>query len=127
MESLSGPAWDGWDALNSQLEMINEDPVEISKMHFSFETEPVKESWYSTYQRQDRGDELVFYPTSNTAPFLLPYEMPYAAFQQAKPGKRDTDTSRDQSKASSPVRQLGGLAAAKKGRKSKFRFVQYGS
>ena len=65
---MSGPAWDGWDALNSQLELITEDPVEISKMHFSFETEPVKESWYSTYQRQDRGDELVFYPTSNTAP-----------------------------------------------------------
>jgi len=115
LESVTGPAWDGWDALNSQLELISDDPVEISKMHFSFESVPMKESWYSTYQRQDRGDELVFYPTSTTAPFLLPYEMPYNTFQSSKPGRRDTDTSRDQSKASSPVRQLGSLN--KKGRK----------
>jgi len=112
----SGPSWDGWEALNSQLELITEDPVEVSKMHFSFEAVPVQESWYSTYQRQDRGDELVFYPTSTTAPFLLPYEMPYNTFQSSKSGRRDTtDTSRDQSKASSPVRQLG--SAVKKGRK----------
>eukprot|EP00092_Neocalanus_flemingeri_P026768 GFUD01029020.1.p1 GENE.GFUD01029020.1~~GFUD01029020.1.p1 ORF type:complete len:1351 (-),score=455.67 GFUD01029020.1:27-4079(-) len=116
-ESVSGPAWDGWDALNAQLETITEDPVEISKMHFSFETEPVRESWYSTYQRQDRGDELVFYPTSTTAPFYLPYEMPYSTFLGTKPGKRDTDTSRDQSKASSPVRQLVGPAGKKGKRK----------
>lgn len=114
-ESESSCAWDGWDVLNDQLKMINEDPVEPSKMHFSFETEPVREGWYSTYQRQDRGDELVFYPTSTTAPFILPYELPYSAFLPNKPGKRDTDTSRDQSKASSPVRQLSG--PAKKGKR----------
>jgi len=111
----SGPAWDGWDALNAQLDTITDDPVEISGMHFSFETEPVRESWYSTYQRQDRGDELVFYPTSTTAPFILPYEMSYSTFLSSKPGKSHTDTSREQSKASSPVRQLGG--PAKKGKR----------
>jgi len=116
LDVASGPAWDGWEALNTQLELITEDPVEVSKMHFSFEAVPVQESWYSTYQRQDRGDELVFYPTSTTAPFLLPYEMPYNTFQSSKSGRRDTtDTSREQSKASSPVRQLGSIV--KKGRK----------
>jgi len=113
--SVSGSAWDGWEALNSQLELITEDPVEVAKMHFSFEAVPMQESWYSTYQRQDRGDELVFYPSSTTAPFLLPYEMPYNTFQVSKSGRRDTDTSRDQSKASSPVRQLGSVV--RKGRK----------
>jgi len=115
LDSVSGPAWDGWEALNSQLELITEDPVEVGKMHFSFEAVPKQESWYSTYQRQDRGDELVFYPSSTTAPFLLPYEMPYNTFQASKSSRRDTDTSRDQSKASSPVRQLGSIA--RKGRK----------
>jgi len=115
LESASGPTWDGWEALNSQLELITEDPVEVGKMHFSFEAVPIKESWYNTYQRQDRGDELIFYPSSTTAPFLLPYELPYNTFQPCKSGRRDTDTSRDQSKASSPVRQLGSLA--RKGRK----------
>ena len=114
--SVSGSAWDGWEALNSQLELITEDPVEVAKMHFSFEAVPMQESWYSTYQRQDRGDELVFYPSSTTAPFLLPFEMPYNTFQVSKSGRRDTDTSRDQSKASSPVRQLGSVV--RKGRKS---------
>jgi len=113
--SVGGPAWDGWDALNSQLEIINEDPVEINKLHFSFEAVPVKESWYSTYQRQDRGDEIIYYPSSTGAPFQLPYEMPYVTFQPPKYGRRDTDTSRDHSKASSPVRQLGSFT--KKGRK----------
>jgi len=115
LDSVSGPAWDGWESLNSQLELITEDPVEVAKMHFSFEAVPMQESWYSTYQRQDRGDELVFYPSSTTAPFLLPYEMPYNTFQASKSSRRDTDTSRDQSKASSPVRQLGSLG--RKGRK----------
>ena len=100
------------------MEIINEDPVEINKLHFSFEAVPVKESWYSTYQRQDRGDEIIYYPSSTGAPFQLPYEMPYVTFQPPKYGRRDTDTSRDHSKASSPVRQLGSFT--KKGRQSKY-------
>jgi len=108
LELESDRLWDGWDELNEQLDNISEDPVTIEKMHFSFESVPMRESWYGTYQRQDRGDELVFYPSSTTAPFQLPYEMPYSLFSGAKPLKKETaDNSRDQSKASSPVRNLG--------------------
>merc|ERR1719342_940091 len=109
--------WDGWDKLNEDLENITDDPVEINKMHFSFESVPIKESWFLTYQRQDRGDELVFYPSSTTNPFLLPYQMPYSAFLLNKPVKRETETSNEQSKASSPVRQFG--ESSKKGDKRK--------
>ena len=92
-------------------------------MHFSFEKVPIKESWYLTYHRQDRGDELVFYPSSTTNPFLLPYQMPYSAFLLNKPVKRETETSNEQSKASSPVRQFG--ESSKKGdkRKSKSQLI----
>jgi len=85
-----------------------EDPVVevvVGKMHFLFEAVPEQESWYSTYQRHDRGDEFVFHPSSTTAPFLLPYEMLYDTFQASKSGRRDADTSRDQSNPT--VRQLG--------------------
>ena len=61
-----------------------EDPVVevvVGKMQFLFEAVPEQESWYSTYQRHDRGDEFVFYPSSTTAPFLLPYEMPYNTYK----------------------------------------------
>ena len=98
--------WDGWDKLNENIEKITDDPVEISKMHFSFETVPIKESWFLTYQRQDRGDELLFYPSSTTHPFLLPYQMQYSAFLLNKPIKKETDESAEPSKASSPVRQV---------------------
>ena len=67
----------------------------------------MKESWFLTYQRQDRGDEIVFYPTSTSNPFLLPYQMPYSAFLLNKPLKKENDASNETSKASSPVRQLG--------------------
>ena len=96
--------------------MIDEEPVDVDRMQFSFESVPFQESWYTTYQRQDKGDELIYYPSSTTVPFTLPYEMPYATFQPPKFGRKEADTSRDQSKASSPVRQIG---ATKKGRKSK--------
>jgi len=99
--------WDGWDKLNEDLENITDDPVEINKMHFSFESVPIKESWFLTYQRQDRGDEIVFYPSSTTNPFPLPYQMPYSAFLLNRPIKKESEmtTSNEQSKASSPVRE----------------------
>ena len=115
--------WDGWEKLEKEIDNINDDPVAINKMHFCFEKVPIKESWYLTYQRQDRGDELVFYPSSTTNPFLLPYQMPYSAFLLNKPVKREAETSNEQSKASSPVRQLG--ESSKKGdkRKSKSKLI----
>lgn len=120
----SGAAWDGWDALADQLQSITHSPVEIDRLHFSFETEPYQESWYSTYQRQDKGDEIVFYPTSTTAPFLLPYELPYAMFLPVKNGdkSRQSETplgSRSQSKAPSPVRQTASTISNKKGKSRK--------
>jgi hypothetical protein len=113
----SGAAWDGWELLQDQLTSITHSPVEIDRLHFSFETEPTREGWYSTYQRQDRGDEIIFYPASNSVPFLLPYEMPYSFFVPGKAGERRRDEtplgSRPQSKASSPVRQSGPLPTRK--------------
>ena len=106
-------AWNGWEALSDQLQSITHSPVEIDRLHFSFESEPVYEGWYSTYQRQVRGDELVFHPSSTTAPFVLPYEMPYASFLPGKSravSRKETllsCSSRSQSKATSPMHQSG--------------------
>ena len=50
----SGSAWDGWELLQDQLQSVTHSPVQIDRLHFSFETEPNREGWYSTYQRQDR-------------------------------------------------------------------------
>lgn len=116
-------AWDGWELLGDQLQSITNSPVEIDQLHFSFETEPVYESWYSTYQRQDRGDELVFYPASTSAPFQLPYEMNYNLFMPGKAaaaGRREETplSSAQASKAASPVRQSG-PSSGRKGRSRK--------
>ena len=107
----SNTAWNGWELLSDQLQSITHSPVEIDRLYFSFESEPSYEGWYSTYQRQDRGDEHVFYPNHTSAPFLLPYEMPYGTFLPGKAGatSRREETplscsSRSQSKATSPVR-----------------------
>ena len=113
--------WEGWDKLNDDLDNVTDSPVEINKLHFSFETVPLKESWFLTYQRQDRGDEIVFYPTSTSNPFLLPYQMPYSAFLLNKPLKKENDASNEHSKASSPVRQLG--EPGRKGERKKSEFV----
>jgi len=120
----SNTAWNGWELLSDQLQSITHSPVEIDRLHFSFESEPVYEGWYSTYQRQDRGDELIFYPSSTTAPFVLPYEMPYGTFLPGKTGavSRREETplscsSRSQSKATSPVRQCGTPGRKAKSRK----------
>ena len=88
-------------------------------MHFCFESVPLKESWFMTYQRQDRGDEILFYPSSTGHPFLLPYQMPYSAFLLNKPIKKESETSNEQSKASSPVRQLPESSRKGDKRKSK--------
>jgi len=109
--------WDGWEKLDEDLNKITDDPVEIKKLHFSFETVPLKESWFLTYQRQDRGDEIVFYPSQTTNPFHLPYQLPYSAFLLNKPVKREPESSHDQSKASSPVRQSS--ETSKQGEKRK--------
>ena len=95
--------------------------MEIKKLHFSFETVPLKESWFLTYQRQDRGDEIVFYPSSTTNPFHLPYQLPYSAFLLNKPVKRDPESSHEQSKASSPVRQVSESSKQGEKRKSKLK------
>ena len=117
--------WDGWEKLDEDLKKITEDPVEIKKLHFSFETVPLKESWFLTYQLQDRGDEIVFYPSSTTNPFYLPYQLPYSAFLLNKPVKRDPESSHDQSKASSPVRQSSETSKQGEKRKSRFNPSQF--
>ena len=49
--------------------------MDINEMTFSFESAPVREGWYSTYLRQARGEEILYYPASYSHPFLLPYQM----------------------------------------------------
>lgn len=51
--------------------------AEIEKMQFSFESIPMSEPWYQTYQRQDKGAEYwhCFSEYDATKPFLLPYEI----------------------------------------------------
>ena len=60
-------------------------PVEVENLHFSFEATPLRESWFQTYSRQDRGEDLVFYPETKSFPFRLPYELPYSTFMPYKP------------------------------------------
>lgn len=111
-------SWDGWDSLNKQLEEIDSTPVPIDDLNFSFEKEPRREGWYVTYQRQDRGDEMVYYPNATQVPFLLPYQMSYSSFMPPKLNKKgDTDVSRPESKASSPSRTVGKSPSKKSKRK----------
>ncbi|XP_011877316.1 PREDICTED: uncharacterized protein LOC105567232 isoform X2 [Vollenhovia emeryi] len=51
--------------------------AEIEKMQFSFESVPLSEPWYQTYQRQDAGAEFwhCFSECEAMKPFLLPYEI----------------------------------------------------
>ncbi|XP_011174238.1 uncharacterized protein LOC105206430 isoform X1 [Solenopsis invicta] len=51
--------------------------AEIEKMQFSFESVPMSEPWYQTYQRQDTGSEFwhCFSECDAMKPFLLPYEI----------------------------------------------------
>ncbi|KYN40312.1 Protein chiffon [Trachymyrmex septentrionalis] len=51
--------------------------AEIEKMQFSFESIPMSEPWYQTYQRQDAGAEFwhCFSECEEMKPFLLPYEI----------------------------------------------------
>ena len=63
-------------ALTSQITGDRETKILQENMHFSFETEQSKATWFSTYQRQANGTEFLFYPTPFPAPFLLPYEIP---------------------------------------------------
>ncbi|KAL6264704.1 hypothetical protein P5V15_004803 [Pogonomyrmex californicus] len=51
--------------------------AEIEKMQFSFESVPMSEPWYQTYQRQDTGAEFwhCFSECDAMKPFLLPYEI----------------------------------------------------
>ena len=56
-------------------EFIDGIPASVNEMFFSFESAPVGEGWYSTYMRQARGEEILYYPASYSHPFQLPYEM----------------------------------------------------
>ncbi|KAL0109445.1 hypothetical protein PUN28_014487 [Cardiocondyla obscurior] len=51
--------------------------AQIEKMQFSFESVPMSEPWYQTYQRQDTGAEFwhCFSECDAMKPFLLPYEI----------------------------------------------------
>ena len=70
-------------------------PVEVNKLHFSFESTPHHESWFQTYSRQDQGEDVVFYPESKSFPFILPYELPYSTFMPYKPeGKLDENSKK---------------------------------
>merc|ERR1719186_481928 len=75
-----GSVWEGWDRLEEELNDIDSDPVDPDSVYCSFEHTPSHEGWFQTYSRQDRGDEIMFYPDIVGAPFLLPYEMSYASF-----------------------------------------------
>ena len=64
------------------LKRVDSHEVEISSMDFSFERTPFRESWFQTYTRQDAGDEILYYP--ETESFPLPYEMPMNTFYPRK-------------------------------------------
>jgi len=81
----SEPLWDGWETLHETLASTDSAPVDLKSLHFSFEVTPHRESWFQTYSRQDRGEDVVFYPETKTFPFPLPYELPYSTFMPYKP------------------------------------------
>ena len=68
------------------LKRVDSHEVEISSMDFSFERTPFRESWFQTYTRQDAGDEILYYP--ETESFPLPYEMPMNTFYPRKEFKK---------------------------------------
>jgi len=94
--------WEGWERLEEELAEINSEPIDPDSVYCSFEHTPSHEGWFQTYSRQDRGEEIMFYPDIVGAPFLLPYEMSYASFLPSKPMSQSIASS---SGTTTPVRQ----------------------
>lgn len=97
------PVWDGWERLEEELAEINSEPIDPDNVYCSFEHTPSHEGWFQTYSRQDRGEEIMFYPDIVGAPFLLPYEMSYASFLPSKQPMSQSIAS--SSGTTTPVRQ----------------------
>ena len=73
------------EAIADQLADVDGQPVNLEQIYFSFECPPMREAWFQTYSRQDRGDDVVYYPDSKIFPFSLPYELPLSTFMPYRP------------------------------------------
>merc|ERR1712126_180145 len=60
--------------LEEQLSLVNGSEVPLESLKFSFESDSHSEEWYKTFARQDKGEEILYYPEPMR--FLLPCEMP---------------------------------------------------
>ncbi|XP_059475344.1 protein chiffon [Neocloeon triangulifer] len=87
-------------------------------LHFSFETEPFSEPWFSTYQRQDDLCEFLegFDDFRFRKRLVLPYEMP--EFQRATASKSRTKFAAQRKKYTARSRAMQLVADAKNPRKS---------
>ncbi len=77
---------DRFDELDRLLGEVDDEPLDVDTMEFSFERRPLNEAWFQTYHRQDQGDEMLFYPDGRGYP--LPYEMPMTTFYPSKTGMK---------------------------------------
>lgn len=57
-------------------EIVDGTPCPVDDLHFSFESVPSSEVWFHTFQRQDKGDELIFPAVSEPSSVILPYQLP---------------------------------------------------
>ncbi len=73
------------DAIEEKLGQTDGSPVNLEELYVSFECPPQREAWFQTYSRQDRGDDIVYYPESKIFPFALPYELPLSTFLPQRP------------------------------------------
>ncbi|KAK3930587.1 Protein chiffon [Frankliniella fusca] len=76
-------------------EIIDGTPCPVDNLHFSFESVPSSEVWFHTFQRQDRGDELVFPVVGEPSAVILPYQLPRRdmGIGQRSVGKRRSKNS----------------------------------
>jgi antitoxin component of MazEF toxin-antitoxin module len=81
------------------LKRVDCSEVEISSLEYSFERTPVREGWFQTYTRQDKGDEILFYPDNQSFP--LPYEMPMSTFYPKKDFKKSLFGGSEKTRAGS--------------------------
>ncbi len=100
------------DAIKDKLGQTDGSPVNLKELYVSFECPPHREAWFQTYSRQDRGDDVVYYPETKIFPFALPYELPLSTFLPQrqeikgegkggnKSDKRELDISMSSSKKS---------------------------
>ncbi len=75
-----------FQSLQQKLDFVDDNPIDVDEMLFSFEKRPLNEVWFQTYSRQDAGDEILYYP--ETKWFPLPYEMPSTTFYPSKGKKK---------------------------------------